>query len=117
MNTSNLKQKFIVTEDTFRLGRCVFHKDLARGEEKPLAGGSYYWDREEDVLYLYGASFDFGPATKEQIEKLMDDIKIRYFKDSKVVFEENPTKSLVVLLSEHMDQERAIGLVANNDFV
>lgn len=114
----NIKQKFVITSDEFRMGRSVFHKDLIRGGgEDAIGGGSWYWDKERDTLYLYGESYDFGPVTKEDIEKNMSDIKRRYFKNSNVIFESNSYKTLLEILSENMCESRAKLLISQNDFI
>lgn len=113
---NGLRQKFIITKDNFQLGRVVFHRDL---NPKAIAGGYWFWDQKEDILYLYGASSDFGWATREQIDAVMDKIKDGHFKDSKIVFEpySTPARSLVEVMADHIDQYRAIDLIEANSFV
>lgn len=113
----NIKQKFIITSDGFRMDRTVFHKELIIGGEDAIGGGSWYWDKERDTLYLYGESNDFGPVSKEDIEKNMSDIKRRYFKNSNVIFETNSYKTLLEILSENMCESRSKLLISQNDFI
>lgn len=76
------------------MGNVEFHKDLvptkrpegihnnlflpgmrsaATAEKvKVLGGGLWQTDKEAHILYLWGASADFGPVTAEQIKEALD---------------------------------------------
>jgi hypothetical protein len=106
------KQKFVIVDGLIMTARVLFHRDI---HPNPIGGGWWFWDRERDTIYLYGTSFDFGSATKEQVEKA--EFFSAYFKKSKIVFEPDPAKGLPTLLGEHMEASRAVELCDNNDFV
>jgi len=109
---SDLKQKFVISNNEIITGRVKFHREL---DSAPVGGGKWFWDRERDTLYLYGTSFDFGRVTKEQVENAEPPI---LFENSKIIFEgDDPLIKLVDLLSRYMDKSRAIKLVSKNDFV
>ena len=113
----NLKQKFIITENGIKIGRRVFHKEFRVDDSEVIGGGSWYWDIEEDTLYLYGESHDFGAVNKDDIVNNMKDIKKRYFKNSKVVFEEDCKRGLFNILNDTMSPKRAMLLISKNDFI
>jgi len=117
---SDKKQKFIITQGgKFRQGRVQLHMDLQRDGDKAIGGGWWYWDRDENVLYLYALSVDFGPVTQEQIDEVMDQIKVRYFVDSKVIFT-SPLDALKlkgVLILHGKTAEQADEIINKNDYV
>lgn len=52
----------------FRLGHVDFHKDLAENQIDNIIGGGYWHlDKENNILYLYGKSEDFGRVSIEQL--------------------------------------------------
>jgi len=112
------KQKFIVTDKGFKQGRVTFHKDLNTYNDKVIGGGSWYWDRDRDNLYLYGASHDFGSVSEEDINRWMEDIQVRYFKNSGVIFESDEYKSLFDILVENgRTPTEANEMISKNDFI
>jgi hypothetical protein len=114
---NDLRQKFIITTDgEMYIGRAVFHKDLLMYEDPVAGGGWWYWDRDKDVLYLYGTSVDYGQVTKQQIDD-SEFCSNRGLKSAKIVFEEDEDKTIYEILKEHMDIHRAMDLVASNDFI
>jgi len=69
-----MAQKFIITDDTaisFRMGNVEMHVDLKPKDTsiKVISGGKFHIDRENNIFWVYGQSYDFGKATIEQIRK------------------------------------------------
>ena len=111
---SDLKQKFTIGPDGFKMGRVYFHKDL---DPNAKGGGYWFWDQEQDVLYLYGTSYDFGPVNPKQVNDNLDDIMVRPFENSTVNFTPDPDVSLLKVLAKNMDTDRALELIQRNDYV
>ncbi len=64
-----MARKFIIQDNTLKVGNVVMHEDLKneQSNEPVLGGGYWYIDREKNILYLYGKSIDFGRVTKKEI--------------------------------------------------
>ena len=62
--------KFIIHGEDVVFGHVELHSQLKLNDvmEKPLAGGSWRFDKEKKVMYLTGKSFDFGTPTVEMFE-------------------------------------------------
>lgn len=55
------KPKFIVQDGMLRMGRVVNHSDLMNENGGEVVGGGWWeFDREENILYLYSESIEFG---------------------------------------------------------
>lgn len=62
------KPKWIIQDGEHRLGRVVMHEDLAdKDGPKPIGGGMWFFDKDENVMYLYGKSYDYGQVTAEDL--------------------------------------------------
>lgn len=62
--------KFIIQDDELRMGRVDCHFELAGKDDSGVVGGGYwYYDIDNDILYLYGESIDYGRVNTEQIKK------------------------------------------------
>lgn len=111
---SGLKQKFVITKDGhLKVGRVHFHFDL---DKESIGGGYWFFDIERKVVYLYSSSVDFGGCTKNQIDEVMDDIKLR-FRGAEVKFEEDETVKILNILCRDMSFERATEIISKNDWV
>lgn len=65
------KPKWIVQGEMLRLGNVVNHFELASGESGSIAGGGLWnLDRENNILYLYGKSIDYGQVSVEDFENI-----------------------------------------------
>ena len=114
----DLHQKFIVTDKGFKMGRVTFHKELNMYDDKVIGGGSWYWDQDKNNLYLYGESHDFGWVSEDDIQSNMKDIKVRYFKDSTIIFETETWKNLSdVLVDSGYTEVQAKEMISKNDFI
>lgn len=71
-----MAKKFIINKEKFIMGNVDFHKDLVSRMTDinlpTLGGGRWDADKDKKVLYLWGASFDFGYAKPEQIKTAME---------------------------------------------
>ncbi len=63
------KKKFIINDGRIIFGEVLYHSDLVRDNTKTVGGGLWFYDHLSDTMYLYGLSTDFGPVTREQVEK------------------------------------------------
>lgn len=114
-NTKDIKQKFIISQSgRYKQGRVALHLDL---DKNAKSGGYWFYDRDENVMYLYGKSEDFGQFTKEQIEADMDWVIMRLPKGVEVRIDDESKYTLAEFLMEHMDVDRADELISKNDFV
>jgi len=64
-----------------RLGMVEFHKDLLSCNETCLGGGFFDIDRDNNVLYLYDKSYDFGYPQFENLKYISED-----FQDYKIMY-------------------------------
>lgn len=76
-----LHDKFIIEniKDTgicIILGRCKYHRDLAGNESKIRGGGLWSYDKEKEILKLFGESYDFGSCDTKEIEFCVNNDKI-----------------------------------------
>lgn len=89
-----MARKFIITDNKFLYGNVELHMELIPRERashsrlpfhssmttrpkadesvKVLGGGRWHTDNENKILYLWGASTDFGYADPEQIKKAIE---------------------------------------------
>ncbi|GAH42714.1 unnamed protein product [marine sediment metagenome] len=65
-----MARKFIIQDDTLRLGNVEMHKELQNEQSgnRIIGGGYWYIDNERTTLYLYGKSIDFGKVTIEDLK-------------------------------------------------
>jgi len=112
MRALKLKQKFVIVDNLILVGRVQLHKDL---HPAPLGGGLWFWDQDKNILYLYGTSHDFGSVTQAQVDNAI--VRRLQFKYTKVVFESDPSKELIDILTQHMNSRRATSLIESNDFL
>jgi len=70
-----MARKFIITAEKFIMGNVSYHNELVpriSNEKIPvLGGGRWDVDKEKKIVYLWGASMDYGFAYPEQIKKAM----------------------------------------------
>ncbi len=76
LNSIIMAKKFIITKDKFIMGNVGYHADLASRLNKEtlpvLGGGRWDVDKDEKILYLWGASVDYGFAEPGQIRKALE---------------------------------------------
>ena len=65
-----LQPKFIIQDGELRMGRVEMHYELAKKDDDSNVKGGGYWhyEKDTDVLYLYGKSFDYGRLKVEDFE-------------------------------------------------
>ncbi len=63
-----MARKFILNNGFIKLGNVQYHKDLAKDHATTKGGGMWDLDEENNILYLWGASSDYGPADPEDIK-------------------------------------------------
>ena len=66
-----MHKKFIIYDGSIRLGHVDFHKELGPDKTLIKGGGWWHWDKENNIMYLYSSSADFGYV---KIEDLIDAI-------------------------------------------
>ena len=63
--------KFIIKGDELRIGRVGKHEELAGNDDSDVKGGGWWhYDKETNILYLYGSSFDYGQVKAEDFEDI-----------------------------------------------
>jgi hypothetical protein len=67
----NMARKFIITATDFRMADVELHSDLCKNLKNVLGGGLWFIDRETNILYLWGASMDFGYAYPAAIKEAL----------------------------------------------
>jgi len=83
-------RKFIVNNNELIMGDVEFHEGLigsSRKREDTIGGGRWHWDEENNAVYFWGVSTDFGGVTKEQFEEAVKNSMTSPFMDeSKFMF-------------------------------
>ena len=69
------KPKWIIQDNELRIGNVVNHADLAKenefgGTPNVKGGGYWHWDRDVNVLYLFGKSIQYGQVSLEDFEDI-----------------------------------------------
>ena len=63
-----MANKWIIQGDDLRVGQVDFHRELAGKEGEIKSGGYWHFDKDNDILFLYGKSVDFGKCSIEDIQ-------------------------------------------------
>lgn len=64
-----MHKKFIINDGNLILKQVNYHRDIpVKDSSKTIGGGYFYYDEDQDTLYLYGNSSDYGHVTPEQIK-------------------------------------------------
>ena len=97
-----MAKKFVINNNELILGNVVLHKELISGREKyeTIGGGYWHYDKNEDVIYFYGSSHDFGKVTKEEFELA----KKRNFNETKIIFSNKEFLSEVMKELERINE-------------
>jgi hypothetical protein len=71
-----MAQKFIIIDDQVIMGTVEFHRELVGDYHikqglKVIGGGSWHFDEENNILYFYGRSDDYGAVTAETFTKAL----------------------------------------------
>jgi len=63
-------KKFVINDGDLILGQVEFHEELVkdRDRSKTVGGGRWHFDKDNNTIYFYGDSTDFGSVTKEQFD-------------------------------------------------
>lgn len=101
--------KFIIVDNKIIMGNVEFHAELVKrihplspirhgqlnsrhmstekSQSKPIGGGRFHWNKEQNVVYFYDQSFDFGPVTRKQFYDALPNSRISPFmKDCELFF-------------------------------
>ena len=62
-----MHKKFIIYDGSIRLGHVDFHKELGPDKSLIKGGGWWYFDKENNIMYLYSSSMDFGYVNREDL--------------------------------------------------
>jgi hypothetical protein len=66
-----MHKKFILYDGTsglhIRLGHVDFHLELGPDKSLIKGGGWWHFDKENDIMYLYSCSSDFGFVNREDL--------------------------------------------------
>jgi hypothetical protein len=65
--------KWIINDGRLIIGRVEFHRDFMKDNSKTIGGGWWYHDTENNTMYLYGASTDFGAVMEDDARKAWDE--------------------------------------------
>lgn len=65
------QRKYVINEGKFIPAFVQFHKEIPVEHSKTSSGGEWYWDKKDDVLYLFNISSQFGGTTEEEFSKIM----------------------------------------------
>ena len=72
-NQTKLEKKFVICDGVLIMGQVEFHHDLVNkkniDENKVSGGGNWYYDNQNNTIYFYGESSEFGQVSKEEFEK------------------------------------------------
>jgi hypothetical protein len=60
-----MAKKFIIENNELKVGNVEMHFELAKNESDVCGGGYWHVDLENKILWMYGASIDFGRCKKE----------------------------------------------------
>ena len=63
-----MAKKFIINDGNLILGDVEYHSELSKNNSKTIGGGHWRIDHDEEILYLYGKSIEFGPVSEKEIE-------------------------------------------------
>lgn len=66
--------KFIVEDGNLIVAKCTYHKELICDKDKMQGGG--WWRVKDRTMTFYGESYDFGPASLEDIQKAVAEGKV-----------------------------------------
>ena len=111
---SNIKNKFVLVDNEIIGGRVVFHKDI---HKSPIGGGWWYYHRGQNKLILYGSSSDFGPVSKQQVEKAELGGSFRSLTDVEVIFDEGSNLEVLNILMDHLGEEEGRRCVNECDWI
>ena len=116
---TQVKNKFILIDNEIIGGRVVFHRDLFRLHHKsyPKGGGWWYFHKEQNKLFLYGCSFDFGSLTREEVMSAELGGSFMNMKDVEVIFDSRDSLNVLDILTEHLGEEEGIRCVTECDFI
>jgi len=64
-----MAHKFILNNGFIKLGNVNYHEELAQDHNTTKGGGLWDMDEQNNILYLWGSSSEYGPAQPEDIEK------------------------------------------------
>ena len=69
-NNIKLEKKFVIHNGVLIMGQVEFHKDLVKNMDKTkvIGGGKWHCDNENNTIYFYGESNQFGQVTKEEFD-------------------------------------------------
>lgn len=62
-----MHKKFIVYNGNIVIGHVDFHAELGRDKSLIKGGGWWNHDKENDIMYLYSKSMDFGQVKREEL--------------------------------------------------
>lgn len=65
--------KWIINAGRLIIGRVEFHRDFLKDNSKTIGGGWWHYDNENNTMYLYGVSMDFGGVVEEVARKAWDE--------------------------------------------
>lgn len=89
-----MENKFIIYGDTLLMRCADHHKDLLfNGFDRHLVKGGGMYEINNDILYLYDKSYDFGYCKLIDVKKA---IKNAHFKKYKYNHENEKSKSIYV---------------------
>jgi len=100
-----MAKKFVIVNGMFSLGNVDLHRELTKEGDDVKGGGHWHLDKENKKLYLWGHSFDFGMAKREDIKKALEEKMFSPFLKECEIYHDNNVKSLYVLKDVIYDAE------------
>ncbi len=64
-----MSKKWVINDNRVCLGHVEYHREFFKDNSKTTSGGFWHIDAENNCIYFYGISEEFGRATKEQFFK------------------------------------------------
>lgn len=65
--------KFIIEDGKLIFMKVKFHHEIATDKNKVKGGGWFRYDSDTNTFIFSGESYDFGKASKDDIEKCIED--------------------------------------------
>ena len=63
-----MAQKWVCEDDDIRISASIdYHSEIVSEKDKVVGGGYWKMDRQNNIIWLYGSSDDYGRCTAEQV--------------------------------------------------
>lgn len=86
-------KKFVINDGDLIMGQVEMHEELVQGRDRNKTTGGGRWHVEDNTIYFYGSSVDFGKITKEQFNTARKQPSLLHFA---IIFSEKEYMSDVI---------------------